>query len=677
MLPMHEKVIERETVLESPHASESFVGSDRRGSSFVLKGPSVTGRILYGLLFIIVLPALLIVWAERTEASVPLPALDSPSFGVALIFCGAALMFSGMIALVVYGKGLPMNAYPPARYVTRGVYKLTSQPIYTGFSFVCVGCAVATNSASGLWLVSPVVMLCSIALVQGFESQDLRRRFGDDLEKPLIRLPADEATPPSLADKFSVYVLVLFPWLVLYEAVRFIGVPRDSAVAFLPFERKLPVYEWTELIYASTYAFVLLAPLVAKTRRDLRQFSVSGLVATGFVTLLFLTVPLVAPPRPFEPHGPLGRLLQWERVLDTPAAAFPSFHVVWALLAARVYAARTRSWKVVWWAWAALISASCVTTGMHAVADVACALLAFFFVTRVRAAWEKARRLTERVANSWKEWRFGSVRVINHGLYAAVGAFVALSIVGTLAGADQITAMIVIASSVVITSAVWAQLVEGSPSLLRPFGWYGGLLGACAGVAVAKLSGADAWLLACAFSVAAPWLQAIGRLRCLVQGCCHGRVAHTSVGIRYAHTRSRVCRLSTLAGVPVHPTPLYSILCNIVIAVVVARLWQLHAALSLIVGVYLILNGLGRFVEESYRGEPQTATKAGLKVYQWMAILSVLAGVFVTMIGGAPRATATLFNSASVIAAGCFSLITWFALGVDFPNSNRRFARLA
>src|SRR5438270_14072929 len=57
------------------------------------------------------------------------------------------------------------------------------------------------------------------------------------------------------------------------------------------------------------------------------------------------------------------------------------------------------------------------------------------------------------------------------------------------------------------------------------------------------------------------------RLRCLVQGCCHGRVAHTSVGIRYAHTRSRMCRLSTLAGGPVHPTPLYSILCNIIIAV--------------------------------------------------------------------------------------------------------------
>ncbi|MCP4105598.1 MAG: hypothetical protein GY749_08685 [Desulfobacteraceae bacterium] len=33
----------------------------------------------------------------------------------------------------------------------------------------------------------------------------------------------------------------------------------------------------------------------------------------------------------------------------------------------------------------------------------------------------------------------------------------------------------------------------------------------------------DGWQLAGAFSVAGQFVQAIGRLRCLVQGCCHGR----------------------------------------------------------------------------------------------------------------------------------------------------------
>ena len=676
MVSTEENIIETEAVLEATRTSKKLLSSGAGKLSVAARDSSLIGKTLYGLLFVVALPAMLIVWAALTERSVPLPSFGSFYLGTAVMICGAALMLYGMAALMVYGKGLPMNAYPPAKYVTRGVYRLISHPIYTGFSMLSVGGAIAAGSQSGLWLVSPVVILGSVALVQGFEKQDLYRRFGDRLEKPLLRLPERGAEPPGLIERFSVYVLVLFPWLVMYEAVRLIGVPVDARVAFLPFESSLKVYEWTELIYASTYLFVLLAPLVAGTKRDLREFSVAGLIATAFVTLLFLTVPLIAPPRPFEAHGLLGKLLEWERALDTPAAAFPSFHVVWALLAARVYAARMRSLKIVWWGWAVLISFSCITTGMHALIDVAGGFLTFFFVTRIKALFEVARKVSERVANSWREWRLGPVRIINHGAYAALGAFVSLMIVGSLTGAGYVTPMLFIAFTILIASAVWAQLVEGSSSLLRPYGWYGGVLGAIAGLLVAKLMGASPWLLAGAWCVAAPWLQSLGRFRCLVQGCCHGREASSAVGIRYRHERSRVCRLSSLADVPVHPTPLYSILCNVVIGVVVARLWQLHAALSLIVGTYLILAGLCRFVEESYRGEPQTPVRAGLKLYQWMAVLSVLAGIFTTMINDTPLAPEPQLNWASVAAAGVFSLLVWFALGVDFPNSNRRFARL-
>jgi membrane-associated phospholipid phosphatase/protein-S-isoprenylcysteine O-methyltransferase Ste14 len=673
---MPEKAVAGETVPESQKPSKPF-GLEEGVDSIARKGSSSIGKVLYGLLFLVVLPVLLIAWSRLTEESVQLPSLSSPLIGIGIMMGGATLMISGMFALVVYGKGLPMNAYPPPRYVTRGAFKLTSHPIYTGFSVLCIGYAIASNSSSGLWLVSPAVILACVALVQGLEKHDLYRRFGHAVEKPLLRLPDSGAEPPNFLERLSVYILVLFPWLVLYEAVKLIGVPRDAVIAFLPFERKLPVYEWTELIYGSTYLFVLVAPLIAKSKRDLREFSISGLIATGLLTLLFVTVPLIAPPRPFEPHSLLGKLLAWERAVDTPAAAFPSFHVVWAFIAAKVYAARMRSWKIVWFGWAVLISISCITTGMHAIVDVVAGFVSFLFVARIPSVWKGVRSATECVANSWKEWRFGPIRVINHGLYAGAGAAAVLCIVGTLLGPDYLTSMMIIAFLIVVTSAIWAQVVEGSPSLLRPYGWYGGILGAVIGIFITGLLGANAWLLAGAFSVAAPWGQALGRLRCLVQGCCHGREAPSAVGIRYIHPRSRVCRLASLAGVPVHPTPLYSILYNIVVAIVMARLWQLHTALSLIVGVYLIVSGLGRFVEESYRGEPQTAIKAGLKLYQWMAILSVLAGVFITMIGDMPNTPELQLNGTSIVAAGCFGVFTWFALGVDFPESNRRFARLA
>ena len=86
------------------------------------------------------------------------------------------------------------------------------------------------------------------------------------------------------------------------------------------------------------------------------------------------------------------------------------------------------------------------------------------------------------------------------------------------------------------------------------------------GALVAPFFGTSIWSLLAAYAVAGPWVQACGRLRCLVQGCCHGCESSEFVGIRYSHPRSRVVRLAHLVGVPIHPTPLYSILANAVTA---------------------------------------------------------------------------------------------------------------
>ena len=135
------------------------------------------GKILYGLLFLVVLPVLLYVWARATEAYVNLPAVASVPVGLALSLCGVLTMVIGMATLMLYGDGLPMNAYPPGRFVVQGIYRVLSHPIYTGFCAACVGTAIAIGSRSGLWLVSPIVMLGCVALVQGFENPDLRARF--------------------------------------------------------------------------------------------------------------------------------------------------------------------------------------------------------------------------------------------------------------------------------------------------------------------------------------------------------------------------------------------------------------------------------------------------------------------------------------------------------------------
>ncbi|HET7039073.1 MAG TPA: prolipoprotein diacylglyceryl transferase family protein, partial [Gemmatimonadales bacterium] len=588
-------------------------------------------KIGYGAAFVVGVPALMIWWAGATDSIVTLPPLPYPWAGWPAAGLGLALMLAGMYALARHGRGLPMNAFPPRHFVTQGAYGWLRHPIYVGFGLVALGVAVGTASPAGTWLVTPVTLLALAALVMGYERHDLRRRFGDASRyRPRLALPPGDDARPGAWDRVSVYALVLVPWSAAFEAVYRLGLPRDAVSAYLPFETGWPVLQWSEAVYGSAYLLVLAAPLVVPTRRALRHLALTGLVATAAVTLVYLVVPLVAPPRPFVAQGVLGRMLRFEQAMSHTVAAFPSFHVIWSLIAAEAWAGRGRWWGAVGWSWAGLIVVSCSTTGMHAVVDLIAAVAAYLLVRRYREIWAFLRRGAERVANSWREWRWGPVRLINHGFYAAAGGAVAFTIAGTLGGPEVYGPLLVVHVGGLLGAGLWAQQLEGSPKLSRPYGYYGSVIGAViAALAVGGLTGTTMRLFGLV-AMEAPWLQAIGRLRCLVQGCCHGSPAPDGIGIRYTRDHSRVCALGNLKGVPVHPTPLYSILGNLVIGVLLARLWSLGAPLSLIAGAYLMLSGLARFVEESYRGEPQTPIVGGLRLYQWLAILSFGAGIGLT-----------------------------------------------
>jgi prolipoprotein diacylglyceryltransferase/protein-S-isoprenylcysteine O-methyltransferase Ste14 len=632
-----------------------------------------SGKWLYGIGFALLLPMGLAAWAGATADTVQLPHASSLPLGLAIAAAGAALLILGMLHLWVYGGGLPMNAYPPPRYVERGVYRVLPHPIYIGFFMLCVGISIVAGSASGLWLISPIVALASAALVLGYERQDLAERFD---RAPRRLLPAAEVSSPSASERLACYLYVLFPWVVLYAGVVGLGLPPDATNAQFAFERRLPVLEWSAIFYLSVYPVTALAPLFARTRSDLRTFAVRALWAMAVAFPLYLVLPLTAPLRGFTPHTALGRLLWWEGTLDSVAAAFPSFQVIWAVLAAGVFARRWPGLGWVWPGWVVLVAASCVTTGRQTVAGVAGGLMTVGLVASLPGLWETLRRQGERIANSWHEWRIGPVRVINHGIYAGMGAFLGLCIAESAAGPGRLAAIQVAALAAVVGAALWAQFIEGSPQLLRPYGFYGGLLGGTVGALLAPLFGASAWLVLAAFSAGGPWVQSLGRLRCLVQGCCHGRPAPESIGIRYVHPRSRVCRMTNWTGVPLHPTPIYSILWNLFVALAITRLWLLHSPLHLIAGLYFILTGLGRFVEEAWRGEPQTPIFARLRLYQWAAVASVLTGALMTALGVSEPAPAARFEWSTLISSAAFGMLVCCAMGVDFPESNRRFSRL-
>ena len=627
------------------------------------------GPVLYGLLFAVALPVLLVLWARGASPDVHLPALHAPLPGWIAAASGLVLVAAAMLDLWRRGGGLPMNAYPPPRLVTGGAYAVVGHPIYVGFAIAVAGVAVATGSAAGLWLVAPSVALASAALVVGHERPDLLRRFGR-LARPWLSLPPSGIAPPSWRERTGALLLVLGPWLLLYEGCAAIGPARDAVSSLLPFERGWPVVEWAEPIYASTYPVVLAAFLGSPSRDALRTLSARALWSMAIVFPAFLLLPLTSPPRPFDPSGPLGTLIGLERALDTPACAFPSYHVVLAFLAADALSARSRLWRP--WAWG--VAVSCLLVGAHSVVDVAGGLLVVAVLRRGRALWELLRSGAERVANSWRDWRVGPLRVINHGLWVGLGAGGGVIVLGSVLGPGGAALATAIWGLGVVGAGAWAQVVEGR-GLSRPFGYYGGVLGAILGVLLAPVFGFDRWTALAATAMAAPVVQGIGRLRCLVQGCCHGAPAPGWLGIRHVTPLSRVVKAG-LGGIPVHPTALYSILWNVLLGAVLLRLALLGTPAHLVAGLYLLLGGVGRFVEEAYRGEPQTPVVLGLRLYQWMAVGSTVAGAVLTALGPSPAVRISTPGPGVLVAGVVAFGITAVAMGVDLPGSNRRLSRL-
>lgn len=617
-------------------------------------------KILYGALFVAVLPGFLTLWAGAARPNVSLPVYGSPLLGYPIAACGLGLMLAAMHQLWRLGGGLPMNAFPPPNLVSRGAFQWVPHPIYTGFVAMCLGVSMIARSAAGLWLVTPSILLACTALVVGYERLDLKRRFGETLRV----LPADEATPPSAWDRMRFYLAVVIPWLALYEFT--VNMRIDGTAFRLRFEDHLPICPWTVLIYESSYITVALAPWCARTRRDLRQLVISAWVAMAVVFPFYWIIPSSAPRQAPADNTWAARILDFERATYPPAAAFPSFHVLWAIFVGRLYRPR---WLGV--AYAAAIAVSCITTGMHYIPDVIAALVIAPLLLRPQRAWRQLLRRTEWIANSWREWRFGSIRIINHGFYAGAAAFVQIAIVTAALGPGREWKVLVTAFAGLLGAGAWAQWVEGSSLLRRPFGFYGGLIG----VGLACLFFEERWTLLAAHCLGAPWMQAIGRLRCLVNGCCHGAPSPPEAGIRVTHPRSRVTKFASLADVAIHPTQLYSILSNTFLGLVLSRLWFSGCPLSLICGVYAIGNGISRFVEEAYRGEPQTPIVWGLRSYQWIALGIVILGALLTTLRSAGAPTLAL-SGRGALWAFAFASISGAAMGVDFPETNRPLARL-
>lgn len=615
------------------------------------------GKLIYAIIFLILIPALLWFWAKFTQNLFALPIIQSRFAGMTLIVAGGSLMLWAMFALRFYGKGLPMNAYPPPVFVTKGPYRLFRHPIYWGFGLLMIGYFVWTGSASGIWLVTPLTVLGMVALVLGHESIDLKRRFPDQSIRTILDYPENKSESANLRDRLTSLFWVCSYLLICNFMIEQIN--GNIPPKFGGPMKLFPVFEY-DLLYYLSFIVLILIPFFIKGKKELRAWEVSGFIALSISAFIAFLFPAVGA-QYFPVKGsvlftvPVFLLLISLKVLLQQRTVFNGFMAGFVLFFIIIQ----------------LINSS------SALLHFTTSILIFLLSTYSLQIWIFLKNSSEKIANSWKEWVFGKVRVINHGFYVGFGAFFGVLLAGILAGKEYALALLVFAVLVTIFSALWAQIVEGSAKLKRPFGYYGGLVGILFGSIAVWAMGLNAWVIIGVASVVMPWVQAIGRLRCLVNGCCHGsRIDNPVIGIRYFHYRSRVCNISGLKGELVHPTQLYSILWLFFVGILLITLWNKNISASFIFGLYLILTSLGRFVEEAYRGEAQTPNIKGLHLYQWTAIIAVIIGIIMTVIRIEPAVISPGFSWESLSVASICGLFIFFAMGVDFPYSNIRFSRL-
>jgi protein-S-isoprenylcysteine O-methyltransferase Ste14 len=499
--------------------------------------------VLYGFLFVVLLPFFLFFWAANLDKVLQLPVPKWEPAGIVIAISGGILLVIGMLQLLILGKGLPMNIMPPKRFVTQGIYHWLSHPIYLGATLLSVGLALWFRSGSGLYIVTPVLVMAMSSLVCGYEHYAILNAFGDTARqyRPIFSIPRRSSRYRHLVIMVTIFVL-------------------------------------TEL-YLSALSYLLGLDL---------------------------------------------------------------FHNI--LLFASVSAA---------------------------------VLLIDFYYVKV---WNGMKRFSEWIANSRHDWLFfgDQFRIINHSVFSGVAGVVGAGIFGYVIGNTD--AVLLLTLCVILGAAGFAQFRWGSKSLLRPFGYWGAILGGLSGLIIAvMLFHVSLPRAAVAAILCATFTQAIGRLRCLSQGCCHGIVTREELGIRVWQSQSRVVMLSGLRGRYILPTQLYSMIFNLLLGLLLFSAWAGHRlGASLIVGLYFVLTGIERFTEDAYRGERQTKLAKGLQENQWIAVCATVAGMIISVIPFPPSANAPgRFSLALLGTALICGLIVAFAMSMDFPTSNVRFSRLS
>ncbi|HUT52791.1 MAG TPA: prolipoprotein diacylglyceryl transferase [bacterium] len=113
---------------------------------------------------------------------------------------------------------------------------------------------------------------------------------------------------------------------------------------------------------------------------------------------------------------------------------------------------------------------------------------------------------------------------------------------------------------------------------------------------------------------------AVGRIGCLLNGCCYGKFAPGLWwGIVYPPSHPAL----GLAQMPVHPTPIYEVLAVLIIFGVLVLMSRHKKFQGQVFWAMVLLYAVARFILEFFRGDPRgTAPLIGLSTSQGIAVVA-------------------------------------------------------
>lgn len=223
-------------------------------------------------------------------------------------------------------------------------------------------------------------------------------------------------------------------------------------------------------------------------------------------------------------------------------------------------------------------------------------LLALAYLAGLQLAVIRARR-----------WGLNATKVMDFGIYLIIAALVGAKLMLVAVDFDY-----------------FRTQPRELLSLVRAGGvFYGGLLGALAvGLWLVRRYGLPVWTTADLFAPGIALGHVVGRLGCLLAGCCYGQPTDAAWGITFTHPVA-AANVGTPLGLPLHPTQIYDAGAELIILVVLLVLERRGRGFAgRTFWLYMLLYAISRYIVEIYRGDPRGMVW-GMSTSQFVSILIV------------------------------------------------------